>query len=207
MLTKNTTIRTAMMLGATMLWPMAAAAQQLIDFFQVDGSEDVQTVVLVKAAPFGEPAKPAPLLSASYTHWEDGQTASVGYVYRWALATGDHKLNVGLGGGGDWFHSSDSGNQSDPDARGQIELSGPAPGGTYYALAQAKTFRHGALGLLQYNFADSPWGLEGSYYTETGHHHFTGAVNYRFPNKWFLRGGVIASDKDRPFIGVGYNGF
>src|SRR5207253_1825588 len=74
MLTKNRTIRIAIQLVAMSVWPAAASAEQLLDFFQLDGSRDVQTLVLVKAAPFGESAKPAPLLSGTYTRWETGST-------------------------------------------------------------------------------------------------------------------------------------
>ena len=211
MLTKNRTIRIAIQLVAMSVWPAAASAEQLLDFFQLDGSRDVQTLVLVKGAPFGETAKPAPLLSLTYTRWETGSTVSGGYVYRWALTTGEHKLTVGAGGGVDYFRSrgtDDNENKTQPDARGQLELSGPATGGTYYALAQMSTFRRSALGLVQYNFADTPWGLDGSYYSETGYHQFSGAVRYTFPTtKWFVRVGAIASNQTQPFIGVGYNGF
>jgi len=208
MLIKKRTIWTAIPIVALMAFPVIASAQQLVDFFQLDVSRDVQTVVFVKASPFGEPQKPAPLFSVGYSRWEDVSTVQAGYVYRWALTTGDHKLSVGAGGGADHFHSSDSGDKTAADARGQLELSGPATGGNYYALAQMSTFRRSALGLVQYNLADSPWGFDGSYYSETGHHHFTGAVRYTLASsKWFLRGGVIISDKDQPFIGVGYNGF
>jgi hypothetical protein len=208
MLTKNRTIWTAIPIVALMAFPVIASAQQLVDFFQLDASRDVQTVVFVKGSPFGEPQKPSPLLSAAYSRWENGSTVQAGYVYRWALTTGEHKLSVGAGGGVDHFHSKDSDDKTRPDARGQLELSGPAPGGTYYTLGQISTFRRASLALVQYNVADSPWGVEGSYYSETGHHHFTGAVRYTLgASKWFLRGGVIASDTNRPFIGVGYNGF
>ena len=53
MLTKNRTIRIAIQLVAMSIWPAAVSAEQLLDFFQLDGSRDVQTLVLVKAAPFG----------------------------------------------------------------------------------------------------------------------------------------------------------
>jgi len=208
MLTKNRTIRIASWIVAMCAWPTIVSAQQLIDFFQLDGSRDVQSVVFVKAVPFGAAQNPAPLATVGYTRWETGSTVSAGYVYRWALTTGEHKLTVGAGGGVDYFHSEDSGDETRPDARGQLELSGPVPGGSYYSLAQLSTFRHGALALVQYNFADAPIGLEGSYYTETGHHHFKAALRYTLgSSKWFLRAGAVFSDENQPFIGVGYNGF
>ena len=82
--------------------PAAASAQvspQIIDFGQADVSSDTQTLVLVKALPYGQP-KPDPLLTAAYTHWQDGWSASVGYMYRWGLTNGDHKWSVGAGAGG-----------------------------------------------------------------------------------------------------------
>ena len=189
--------------------PAAASAQmspQIIDFGQADVSSDTQTLVLVKALPYGQP-KPDPLLTAAYTHWKDGWSASVGYMYRWGLTNGDHKWSVGAGAGGNRFVSGDE-NKSAASLRGQTELSGPAPGGNYYLLAQLSTFRKGAFGLAQYNLADSPLGFEVSHYNETGHHHTTAAVRYNLgSSKWFLRAGAIWAEKDQPFIGVGYNGF
>jgi hypothetical protein len=194
----------AVLIAAAAACPVAASAQ-IIDFGQADVSSDTQTLILLKALPYGQ-QKPDPLLSAAYTHWQDGWSASVGYMYRWGLTGGDHKWSVGAGAGADRFVSEDD-NQSAASARAQTELSGPAPGGNYFLLAQLSTFRRGVFALAQYNLADSPLGFEVSHYNETGHHHTTAAVRYNLgSSKWFLRAGLIAAEKDQPFIGVGYNG-
>src|ERR1041385_7452353 len=190
-------------------WPVAVSAQnQSLDFAQVDISSDTKTGVVVKALHGLAQPNPDPLLSAAYTKWTDGWSANVGGVYRWALTSGDHKWLLRAGAGVDRFVGVD-GDKNAISARAQTELSGPAPGGSYYALAQASTFRHGFLGLGQYSIANTPIAFEASYYTETSHHHTTLAAMYALDSKkqWFVRAGAILSDRDRPFIGIAYNGF
>lgn len=202
----------ALSILAVLAWPGAVWAQSqpnpILDFAQVDISSDTKTVVLVKALHGLAQPNPDPLLTASYTKWQDGWTAAIGGVYRWALTNGDHKWSVGLGAGANRFVGAD-GDENRISGRAQTEFSGPAPGGTYYALAQGSTFRHGFLGLAQYSIADTPLKFEASYYSETTHHHTTLAAMYAIDPKkqWFVRAGVIFSDRDQPFIGVAYNGF
>src|SRR5882724_6183308 len=88
----------AVLIVAMAACPFAASAQtqtqtQILDFLQADVSADTQTLVLVKALPYGQ-QKPDPLLTAAYTHWQDGWSASVGYMYRWGLTSGEHKWSV-----------------------------------------------------------------------------------------------------------------
>src|SRR5207248_8422165 len=74
-------------------WPVVASAQ-FLDFAQLDVSKDTKTLVLVKAIPGIAKPNPDPLLSAAYTKWQDGWSANIGGVYRWALTTGEHKWSV-----------------------------------------------------------------------------------------------------------------
>ena len=207
MLARIRSFNNAVSIVAMMGWPVVASAQ-FLDFAQLDVSKDTKTLVLVKAIPGIAKPNPDPLLSAAYTKWQDGWSANIGGVYRWALTTGEHKWSVGAGVGANRFVGADE-DKTAVSARGQTELSGPAPGGTYYGLVQASTFRRGFLGLGQYTSASWPVGGEVSYYHETSHHHTTVALRYAFDSKkqWWLRAGLISSDRDQPFIGIAYNGF
>ena|SRR5437764_1251752 len=207
MLVKIRRFNNAVSIAAMMGWPVVASAQ-FLDFAQVDISSDTKTVVLVKAIPGIAKPNPDPLLSAAYTRWHDGWTASIGGMYRWGLTNGDHKWSVGAGVGANRFVGADE-DKNAVSLRGQTELSGPAPDGTYYALLQASTFRRGLLALGQYTSASWPVGGEVTYYHETSHHHTTVALRYAFDSKkqWWLRAGLISSDRDQPFIGIAYNGF
>jgi hypothetical protein len=191
--------------------PFAAGAQ-IVDFAQLDASRDTQSVVLVKALRQNNTQRPDPLVSATYTRWDTGSTASLGYMHRWALTQGTHSWLVGAGVGANAFRSRTAG-QDDENAlslRAQTELSGPAPGGRYYGLLQASTFRDQIFGLVQYDLANSPLGFELSRLRESEHRQTVGAVRYALDSRkhWFLRGGLVKTPDDtQPFIGFAYNGF
>jgi hypothetical protein len=197
---------------AALMAAPAAAHAQLVDFAQVDASRDTKTLVLVRALRRGDTQRPDPLISATYTRWNTGSTASVGYMHRWALTQGPHSWLVGAGIGANTFHSRAAGQNNDNalSLRAQTELSGPAPGGRYYGLVQISTFRGQNFGLLQYDLADSPLGFEVSRLRERDYHQTAAAVRLALDQKknWFLRGGVVKTPTEtQPFIGVAYNGF
>jgi hypothetical protein len=150
--------------------PVAAEAQWL-EFAQADVSQDTKSLVFVKALRSGDPL--SPLLSAVYTHWDVGSTGSLGYMHRWALTSGDHAWSVGAGVGANAFRSRTASeeNENALSLRAQSELSGPAPGGRYYALVQLSTFRNQVFALAQYDLGNLPLGMELSAVNETGYHH------------------------------------
>jgi hypothetical protein len=197
---------------ALVLLPAAAPAQRILDFAQLDASRDTRTLVLVRALRGDDPKNPAPpLLSLTYTDWDTGSTASAGYMHRWALTRGTHKWSVGAGAGANHFRSEGNGDDKTAlSARAQTELSGPAPGGSYYGLLQVSSFRRGGLGLFQYDIANSPVGFEIRRYLESGHHHTAGIIRYALDQRrhWFLRAGIIRSNgDDQLLVGLAYNAF
>lgn len=198
--------------SAALAAPLSAALAQVVDFAQLDASSDSSTLVLVRALPRNETAAPAPLLSAVATRWSSGEAGALAYVYRWTLVEGAQQWIVGAGAGANWYRSRAEGNASNESAlaaRVQVEGAGPAPGGSYYALAQASTFRGSWFGLLQYSPSALPVALEWSRYHEDTYQATTvGArVSIGVPN-WFVRVGATRADgRTRPFIGVVYNGF
>ncbi|HUQ74418.1 MAG TPA: hypothetical protein VM183_06795 [Burkholderiales bacterium] len=189
----------------------ALASAQLVNFAQFDVSRDARTLALVRALPDGNPQTPDPLLTAGYTRWDTGSSSSAAYIHRWALNSGPHNWAVGAGVGVNHYESRNGAEErTGGSLRGQTELSGPLPGGTYFALLQLSTFRSGAFGLLQYNVANSPIGVDLSHYRETGVKQTTLAVRYALDarKRWSLRTGVIESQSEmQPFIGIAYNAF
>jgi hypothetical protein len=189
----------------------AAALAQWLDFAQFDVSEDTRTLVLVKALRDGKQETPDPLLSAAYTKFPNGSTASAAYTHRWALLQGQHNWLVGAGAGINRYDSDvEEDDKSGLSARAQTEAFGPVPGGSYYALAQISSFRRAGFASVQYNLANLPLGFELARYVERGYHHTAALARIALTNdrRWFLRVGVLHNqDKDRAFVGLAYNAF
>jgi hypothetical protein len=184
----------------------------LIDFGQVETSELSSTVVLVKAVGGAASPAPSPLLAAALTRWSSGEAASLGYVHRWALSSGTHGWQVGLGAGVNTFRNPAEGSGSSQtalSARLQTEFMGPAPGGSYYGLVQFSTFRDAWFGSIQYNPSQWPAGFEIAGYSERDFQSVT--TSLRIPlgvDRWSVRVGAIrALQQHRPFIGLTYNAF
>ncbi len=192
------------------LAPLCAAAAP-IDFFQLDGGSRTATVVLVKALRFSADNPAPPLISAVYSNFSTGDTAALAYTHRWSLVQGTHGVVVGLGAAANSFRNRDqpSEDETGVSLRGQAEAYGPAPGGAYYALVQASTFRGAWLGLIQYSPTDFPVGIEMYRQTQEGYQATTTALRVATGlDRWYLRAGVVrTSGEYRPFIGVAFNGF
>ena len=198
----------------------AASHAQWVDFAQIDASSDSSTLVLVREAPRnvgnvgedGKAATPAPLLSATATRWSSGEALAIGYVLRWKIAQDEQQWLVGAGVGANSFRSRVVGNEereSALSARLQSEWFGPALGGSYYALAQASSFRGSWFATLQYSLPSLPLALEASRYHETTYQATTVGLRVAIgvPH-WFVRVGAVRADgKSRPFAGVTYNAF
>ena len=190
----------------------AASRADWIDYAQVDTSSSATTFVVVGAVGAGDAARPAPLVSATFARWHTGEAASVGYTYRLSLTGDPHRWIVGVGAGANSFHNRASG--GDPSdaalsARVQSEWLGPAPGGNYYALAQASSFRGSWLAAAQYGLAALPIAAEVTRYHERGYQATSvGArISIGVP-RWFVRvGGTRAEGETRPYIGIAYNAF
>jgi hypothetical protein len=191
---------------------LGAANAHAIEYAQLDTSSSATTVVLVHALGPSSADAPAALLSASYVRWSTGDATAAGYTYRWALAGSTHQWIVGAGAGINDFHSrsdADAGHDTRPSARLQSEWQGPAPGGTYYALAQASSFRGSWLATAQYAPSAVPVALEWSRYHERGYQATNVGVRIALGSpRWFLRvGNNHAEGESRPYIGIAYNGF
>ena len=182
-----------------------------LDFFQLDGGQETATVVLVKALRFSADNPAPPLLSAVYSYFSTGDTAAVAYTHRWSLVTGPYGFVVGLGVAGNSFRDRDrpSEDETGVSLRGQAEGYGPAPGGSYYALLQASTFRNAWLGLIQYSPSALPVGLEMYRQYQEGYQATTTALRIKTGlDNWLVRLGVVrTSDEYRPFVGVTFNAF
>lgn len=204
--------RAAAVMAAAAAVPTVAAAQWL-DFAQADASSETSTLVLVKALPPRPASVPAPLLSATYARWASGEALSVGYMHRWALVDGPrHRWLVGAGVGANAFRSragSDEQRESGLSARAQSEWSGPAPGGSYYALAQASSFRGAWFATLQYAPSRLPVAFELSGYREASYRASTAGLRIALGvDHWFVRlGATRTGGKSVPFVGLTYNGF
>lgn len=188
----------------------AIAWGQIVNFAQIDVSRDTRTLALVRALPDNNPQTPDPLLTANYTRWETGSSAGAAYMHRWALHSGTHNWGVGAGVGINHFENNAGEDRTGGSLRAQTEVSGPAPGGSYFALLQLSTFRRGAFALAQYNFAGTPYGLDLSHYTETGVKQTTLALRVALDERkrWFFRTGLIESQNDiKPFVGLAFNAF
>lgn len=185
---------------------------QLVDFAQVDTSSNASVLVLARELPRTGTAEPAPLLSATAVRWDHGDAEAIGYVYRWKLTDGPHQWLVGAGAGANAFHSRADGDhrsKTDLSARGQTELSGPAPAGTYYALVQASSFRSSWFATAQYMPSALPVAFEVSRYKEASYRSVSAAlrISIGIPH-WYIRVGATRADGDTvPFVGVTYNGF
>jgi len=183
-----------------------------IDFAMVEGSSDSVTAVLVSALGDTRAADPAPLLSASYTRWSDGQAGGIGIVKRWSFAADAHTVMLGAGAGANGFSSrapGDSYNDSALSLRLQAEAFGPAPGGSYYALLQASSFRNGWLAAAQYAPAGWPVGFELSHYAETSYNASTATLRIATGIEgWWLRLGAVNDfNGTHALLGISYNGF
>ncbi|HWH81695.1 MAG TPA: hypothetical protein VNU71_05605 [Burkholderiaceae bacterium] len=201
-------------IAAALFCAAASACAGVIDYAQVDTSSAATTVVLVSAIGASTEARPAPIVSATYTRWDSGAAAGLGGVYRWALYSGPHQWVVGAGAGINNFRSRDSAapqNDTAASARLQSEWSGPAPGGNYYALAQASSFRRSWLVAGQYNPSGWPVGADWARYHERGYQATTLGAHIALGgtgSRWFLRVGATHTDSEtQPFIGLAYNGF
>lgn len=194
--------------AASLLVPGVASA---IDFAQFDVAEKTRTLVLVQGLRDGKAETPDPLVTAAYTRFPTGSTASVGYMHRWSLVSGTHNWLVGGGAGLNHYRADNGGDdRTGLSARAQTEFFGPAPGGAYYALVQVSSFRRAAFASAQYNPSNSRLGFELARYRETDYQHTAAAARWALDsaNRWFLRLGVIRADGDnRPFVGLAYNAF
>jgi len=198
-------------LAALICVPVAAHAE-LIDYAQVDTSSSATTAVLVGAVGSGDAATPAPIVSATFTRWDTGEAASLGYTHRWSLTGDPHRWIVGAGVGANSFHNRSSGGDPSkvaPSARVQSEWLGPAPGGNYYALAQASSFRGSWLGAAQYSPSALPVAAEWTRYHERSYQSTSLGVRISIGvPRWFVRvGATHANAETRPYIGIAYNAF
>ena len=191
--------------------PLAAHAES-VDYAQADTSSAATTFVVVGAVGADNATRPAPLVSATYARWDTGAATAVGYTHRWSLTGDPHRWIVGAGVGVNWYHNRDAG--GDPDetkasARLQSEWLGPTPGGNYYALAQASTFRNSWLLAGQYAPSVFPVAAEWTRYHERGYQATSvGARISLGVARWFVRIGTTRANKEyQPYIGVAYNAF
>jgi hypothetical protein len=198
-------------IAALALLPAVGHAEW-VDFAQIDVSPSATTLVLVSAVGTSEPARPAPIVSATYTRWSTGEAAGVGFVYRWALPlqTQNWLLGAGLGVNANrsWA-PADVQNDSALAAWGQSEWFGPLAGGSYYALAQVSSYRSTWLATAQYQFANQLVSVEWTRYHERGYQ--ATSVGFRFATgvpRWFVRLGVNRGNGETgPYIGLVYNAF
>jgi len=200
-------------LALAALTSAASIAQAVgIDYAQADTSSTATTAVVVSALSPTNAATPSPLVSASYARWHSGEAAGIGYTYRWALSNQPQAWVVGAGVGANSFRNRSSSNEDDEaavSARAQSEWFGPAPGGSYYALVQAASFRRTWLATAQYAPVGVPIAPEWTRYHERDYQATTFGVRIStgLP-RWFLRIGVTrAEGVSRPYIGVAYNAF
>jgi hypothetical protein len=182
-----------------------------IDFLQLDGGKDTATVVVVKALRFSADNPAPPLLSAVYSYFSTGDTGAIAYTHRWSVTPGPHGLVLGLGAAGNSYRNKDRPEEDETGVslRGQAEAFGPAPGGTYYALVQASTFRSAWLGLIQYSPSGLPVGIEMYRQYQEGYQATTTALRFNTGiDNWLVRVGVVrTSEEYRPFVGVTFNAF
>ena len=118
---------------------------------------------------------------------------------------------LGLGAAANSFRDKDRPEEDETGVslRGQAEAYGPAPGGAYYALLQASTFRNAWLGLVQYSPSGLPFGVEMYRQVQEGYQATTTALRFATGvDRWFVRAGVVrTSGEYRPFVGVTFNAF
>jgi hypothetical protein len=154
----------------------------------------------------------APVVTANYSRWDDGETGSVGVMRRWGLVSGEHPVTVGAGAGMDAFRSRAPGDherEDRPSARAQIETFGPVPGGFVYAMAQGSTFRASAFAVVRYEPRGLPLAVEVSRVDTQGYRANTGALSVPLgASRWSLRAGLVRDEDQRHgFFGLSYNGF
>jgi hypothetical protein len=182
-----------------------------IDFMQVDGGKDTATLVLVKALRFSADNPAPPLLSAVYSYFSSGDTGNIAYTHRWSVSPGPHAFVLGLGAAANSYRNKDRPDEDETglSLRGQAEASGPAPGGSYYALLQASTFRDAWFGLIQYTPGGLPVGLEMYRQYQEGYQATTTALRIKTGiDNWLVRvGAVRTSNEYRPFVGLTFNAF
>lgn len=186
------------------------ARAQTLDFAQVERSKDASNVVLVGTWPGA--SEPRTLVTATATRWGSGEAFGVAVVPRWAWLPGDPGWSVGLGLGAGHWRSRDESNprrESGLSLRAQSEWLGPMPGGRYYALLQASSFRRSGFATLQLSLAALPLALELSHYSETEYRASTIALRVQLGSSpWFLRAGVMRSDdQNQGLVGITYNAF
>lgn len=190
----------------------AAGHAEWVDYAQAETTSSATTFVLVRAVGATDGATPAALVSTTYARWKTGEAASIGYVWRRVLASQDQRWLVGAGLGANTFHSRATGDEqhdSAVSARLQSEWFGPVAGGSYYALAQASSFRGSWLATAQYSPSSLPVSAEWTRYHERNYQATSLGVRVATGvPRWFVRGGVTrAQGESRPYIGIAYNGF
>ncbi len=191
---------------------LTAARAHAIEYAQIDTSSSATTAVLVQALAAPSPGAPAPLISATYARWDSGDATAAGIVYRWSLGGDTQHWVVGAGVGVNDFHDRAdpaAGHDTRSSARLQSEWYGPVPGGTYYALAQASSFRGSWLATAQYAPSAWPVAAEWSRYHERGYQATNLGLRIALGSpRWFLRvGNTRAEGESHPYIGIAYNGF
>lgn len=190
---------------------LAATSAHAIEYAQLDTSSSATTAVLVHALG-ASTERPAPLVSATYARWDTGEATAAGVVYRWSVGGDTHRWVLGAGVGINDLHdraTPGAGHDTRSSARLQSEWFGPAPAGTYYALAQASTFRGSWLATAQYAPAGLPVAVEWGRYHERGYQATNLGLRIALgASRWFLRvGNTRADDASHPYIGIAYNGF
>jgi hypothetical protein len=205
-----TLIRRLALAGLMSTAPTAQAVG--IDYAQADTASNATNGVVVSALGPTDTATPPPLVSATYARWSSGEAASIGYVYRWALPGEDHRWFVGAGFGANTFRNRASSTDHDDaalSARLQSEWLGPAPGGNYYGLIQAASFRSTWLATAQYAPSGLPVSPEWTRYHERGYQSTSLGLRISLGvPRWFLRVGMIrAEGESRPYVGIAYNAF
>lgn len=183
-----------------------------VDFGQIDTSSSSTSAVLVRVLGDPRAATPAPVASANYSRWEDGQTGSIGVTKRWRLVPGSRPVIVGAGVGADSFRSRAPGDhetEERPSLRAQIETYGQVPGGFIYALAQGSSFRASGFATVRYEPRAIPLAFELSHINTRGYRANSGALSLPLGrSRWSLRGGLMRDENERHgFFGVSYNAF
>jgi len=207
----NAQLRRPAALMALAMLPAAGNAQWL-DYAQADISSSATTIVLVRAVGTGEDARPAPIVSGSYTRWSTGEAGGAGFVYRWALPLeSQHWLlgaGVGVNANRGWAPAAEV-RDSALALWLQSEWFGPVPGGSYYVLTRASSYRETWLATAQFSPADLPVSAEWTRYHEHGYQ--ATSIGVRVATgvaRWFVRLGVTSGNGETsPYLGVVYNGF
>jgi hypothetical protein len=197
---------------ATLAILPATGRAEWIDYAQADVSASATTIVLVGAVGKGDDARPAPLVSVSYTRWSSGEAGGAGIVYRWALPLEAQHWLLGAGAGVNANRNWAPADEEHDSALAlwlQSEWFGPAAGGSYYALARASSYRDTWLATAQYMPSALPVSAEWTRYHEHGYQ--ATSIGVRVATglaQWFVRLGVTRGNGETsPYVGVVYNGF